>query len=126
MKPKRFSVISLLVAVCLIGLLAIVFSSDGFETKADREAKALEQRIHELVQVGMDINESIEILRADGIHVTDYYDPAKEKDRWYVVISLRRKISFLDKVKYTIGKGKMNKYFVSILVNCDGVITSIE
>ena len=109
----------------LIGLVAIVFLIDGCDPEGN-VAQARELRIRELVPIGMDIEKAIEILRADGIVVTDKYDPAEEEDCWYVIISIRRKINFLDKVKWTTGKGKMNKHYVLIRANCDGVITSIE
>ncbi len=126
MKLKRFSVISVWVAVCLIGLIALVFFLDSFETKADREAKAMEQRIRELVPIGMNIDEAIEILRANEIAVTDKYDPIKENDRWYADIKIRYKITPLDTLKTTIHKGEINKYIVSIEATPDGEITKIH
>ena len=103
----------------------MVFFLDSFETKADREAKALEQRIRELVPIGMDIDEAIEILRADGVGVTDKYDPSETQEVYWADIMIRYKISFLDSVKTTVNIGKTNKYIICIEANWDGVITDI-
>ncbi len=112
--------------IYVIILLGLTFLIAGCGNKADLEAKAMEQRIRELVPIGMNMDEAIEILRADGISITDKYYGSIARNYWLADIIVRKKFTFLDSVKMTIHKGKINKMIVSIEANSDGEITSIE
>ncbi len=124
MKLKRFSVISVWVAVCLIGLVAIVFLMDGCDPEG-KEADARRQRIRELVPIGMDIDEAIELLRAEGFSVGDKYFPTNDKDYLMADIVIRMKENRFDTFKRVIGKGRVKKRYVAIKATPEGVITSI-
>ena len=126
MKLKRLCVISVWVAVCLIGLVTIVFLVDSFDPEG-KEVTARRQRIRELVPIGMNIDEAIEILRANGISVTDKYDPTKSQSYYLADIKIRKEpITFLETLKLGMGKGKVRKRYVALKANWDGVITAIS
>ncbi len=126
MKLKRFSVISVWVAVCLIGLITIVFLVDSYDPEG-KEVTARRQRIRELVPIGMDIDEAIELLRSEGFSVGDKYHPTKLHDVYWADIKIRKEpIPFLETLKLGMGKGKVRKRYVAIEANPDGVITTIS
>ncbi len=125
MKLKRFSVISVWVAVCLIGLGTIVFLVDSFDPEG-KEATARRQRIRELVPIGMDIDEAIVLLRSEGFAVGDKYFPTKSQSYYLADIRIRFKRNLLDVWKLGMGKGKVKKRYVALHANWDGVITDIS
>ncbi len=125
MKLKRFSVISAWVAVCLIGLVTIVFLVDSYDAEG-KEVTARRQRIRELVPIGMNIDEAIELLRSEGFAVGDKYDPTKEGNMFWADIRIRFKRNLFDVWKLGMGKGKVKKRYVALHANWDGVITAIS
>lgn len=125
MKTKRLSKVGLLVVISLIGLATLVSLKVLLDPEGSA-AEAREQRIRELVPIGMDIDEAIELLRSEGFSVGDKYFPTLNKDYYLADITIRFKFTFLDKINITRHKGKVNKKWVSLKAGLDGVITSIK
>jgi len=122
-------------SVCFTMLLVLVIVlvmvrgclQEKAQEKADVDAKV--EHIHQLVSVGMDIDEAAETLREQGFTVGDKYKPTKRGDYYVVNVRLRKGYSVSDTIRYTVGspgdRAPKKKYLV-IEADTEGVITSIE
>ena len=123
LKPRLYLWTLPLVLIIVVVCFALVSRAN---LKAAVSKKV--EKIKEHVSVGMDIDEAVRALKAQGVRVGEKYQPSIDKDYWQVEVPVLDKIPLSDTVRYVTGLPPDNtlKAYVVIIANNDGVITSVE
>jgi len=115
-------------SVCLLILSALTIGLMAARGCSQRKAKVNAEvaRIHQLISIGMDIDDAVEKLRTARIIVGDKDNPTG--DYYEVVVAVRTEHTFLEEFCYTVGIEYDSglKMYVVIRANLEGVITSME
>lgn len=111
------------VALAVIGTTSIIAAGCS---NGSQEVEAKSREIRQLRSAGMDIDEAIELLRAEGYRVGDKHHPTEAKDYYVALVPLRDHIPASDTVRYTVGMDGSSKAYVVIKSNKDGEIISVE
>ena len=106
-----------------VASLVVLASCDGRDSEADSREKS----IHEIVAVGMDIDEAIELLREAGFAVGEKYFPTEDADYWLAHIGIRDEIPPSATIEEVTGTPMDSpKTTVTLKADMAGQIVSIE
>ncbi|MCY2930291.1 MAG: PH domain-containing protein [Planctomycetota bacterium] len=120
---RSMAVVAGIVAAVIALLVVTYFVVLSVEDRVVEERVA---KIHQLVSVGMDVDEAADRLQKAGLKVGEKYFPTASHDYYMVYVVVRKDAPAIDVFRYSMGYGGGRRLWVVIEADPTGKITSIR
>ena len=124
-KWRRVVIVSTSAALLVFG---VVMADRWIASVEDRDVEERVQRLHEMIRVGMDIDESVNTLRAAGFTIAEEkYLPTVRRDYYMASVLVRPRMPITEYIRRALAmKSGVSRYYVVIKADLRGTITEIH
>jgi len=108
-------------------LLAVLFTVHVYqEWQARQRVNDKLNQLRKFVQVGDDLDQTVQVLKKKGFRVSETYKPTNTGDYYIVLIRLRQELIWGESIEYALGIGAEDSVarYAVIKADLDGQIAS--